>query len=226
VAGCGDTPRPAVDPGLDAEIRELEQAVRRAELDGGERAVLLNALAVTLRRRYTAAGQRPYLDRALDSARRAVAAATAPSVHAVCLNTVGNCLADRFGLAGRRADLDAAIDAYRLAASEAPIPDDRRAFAANLAGAMADRFRFDGRSDDLDAAIEVIRDIQAEGMESRVEQAGLAANYASLLQLRYAVTGRMDALDEAVDVACGALGDAEEDDHTLLILRLNAGVLC
>ena len=91
---------------------------------------------------------------------------------------------------------------------------------------MADRFRLDGRSDDLDAAIEAIRGIQAEGMESRVEQAGLAANYASLLQLRYAVTGRMDDLDEAVDVARGALGDAEEDDHTLLILRLNAGVLC
>jgi tetratricopeptide (TPR) repeat protein len=215
--------RPAGDLGLDAEVDELEQAIRLSELDGGEDAALLNALAVALRRRYTAAGQRPDLERALDSARQAVAAATAPSVHAVCLNTVGNCLADRFGLAGRRADLDAAIDAYRLAASEAPDPDDRRAFAANLAGAMADRFRFDGRSDDLDAAIEVIRGIRAEGMESRVEQAGLAANYASLLQLRYATTGRMDDLDEAVDVARGALGDAQEDAYTLMILHLNAG---
>jgi tetratricopeptide (TPR) repeat protein len=137
-------PRPAGDLGLDAEVDELEQAIRLSELDGGEGAALLNALAVALRRRYTAAGQRPDLERALDSARQAVAAAAAPSVHAVCLNTVGNCLADRFRLAGRRADLDAAIDAYRLAASEAPDPDDRRAFAANLAGAMADRFRFDG----------------------------------------------------------------------------------
>jgi hypothetical protein len=88
---------------------------------------------------------------------------------------------------------------------------------------MADRFRLDGRSDDLDAAIEVIRGIRAEGMESRVDQAGLAANYARLLQLRYAVTGGMDDLDEAVDVARGALGDALEDAHMLMILRLNAG---
>jgi hypothetical protein len=70
--------RPAGDLGLDAELDELEQAIRLCELDGGEGAALLNALAVALRLRYTAAGQRPNLERALDSARQAVATAAAP----------------------------------------------------------------------------------------------------------------------------------------------------
>jgi tetratricopeptide (TPR) repeat protein len=209
---------------LNIEIAEYERRLAEASLIGGQRAAVLNNMAIRLRARSSHTGEVSDLDRALEASRTAVddrdpAMGDTPWY----LTTLGNCLIDRFVRTASHADLDEAISAYQRALDEPPdnsaADRDRRLFQANLANAFEDRYRLDGRLDDLNSAISLVEGIGT--LTDSLQQAGLSANYAAMLLSRYTATGKMDDLDHAIDIAAAALPQALPGTSTSMALRVN-----
>jgi hypothetical protein len=209
---------------LNTEIAEYERRLADTSFIGGQRAAVLNNMAIRLRARSSHTGEPSDLDRALEASCTAVDDRDpAMGDAAWYLTTLGNCLIDRYVRTASHADLDEAISAYQRALDEPPdnsaAEDDRRLFQANLANALEDRYRLDGRLDDLNSAISLVEGIGT--LTDSLRQRGLSANYAAMLLSRYTATGKMDDLGHAIDIAAAALPQASPGTSTSTALRVN-----
>jgi tetratricopeptide (TPR) repeat protein len=180
-------------------------AVERVPPDHAALGPLLDGLAQASRERYTIAGQREDLERAVDADRR-VLAVTAPDApeYAYRLFYLSGTVWMRYRHSADRSDLDEAIDTgYRAAAACTGPPPAR--YLSNLSGMLRMRFEQYGDPQDLDDAVQAGR--------RAVPSDSFDLNLACALVLRYAEAGAEEDFQEAATAlqrAFTATSDAGE----------------
>ncbi|MFF5219404.1 CHAT domain-containing protein [Micromonospora sp. NPDC000442] len=147
------------------------------------------------------------LDRAVDLARRAVAAPAPADTHAVALLLLAVCLADGIDRASTVADYTEAIAAHRAALDA--LPDGHpyeRTLRVQLAGLLGDLGNRLNSEELVAEALEILRGIGASTGEADGE---LALIYAMGLSVYSTLTGRREDLIEAVDILQRMAADLE-----------------
>lgn len=205
---------PSPDPALFARVIDLLRRIAAAIPQGDDQhAEALSNLAVILKSRFDAGGERTDLDAAITAARGSVAGT--PPEHrnrSFMLSNLSSVLLSRFTLTGTEGDLDDAIETGRLALQAAAgSPAERTGGLNNLGTALKTRFTEKGNLSDLDAAIEAFQEASDLCVEDD-DKAGIFHNLGISWSERYDSTDVLADLERAIE-SCRAAVSAAPEEH-------------
>ena len=177
----------------------------------GHRPRQLRELAVALRLRFSALGERSDLDEAEEALREAIASLSPGPQQAGLLAELGAVYGLRYALTSEPADIDRAVSAAREAVSQAaPRTAESARYTADLGGFLLRRAEAYGGRSDLDEAVSALRS-SVSSAPSTLEAAATARllfDLGTALRLRAASPPQTEAgkdLDSAIEALAEAV---------------------
>jgi hypothetical protein len=215
------------------KVRDLDEAIGVLQGDPfwepaaqpapGQDAEHVTALALALRLRFSASGQRADLDEAVELIRDTSTESASALQRAALRHEFSAILGLRYALTGDLDDLDAAIEAARAAATDAADGEGADRYAGALGAFLLRRARRMDSATDLDEAIGWLRTAIAGQSLDGQERARVGTDLAAALRVR-AMTAEPATAAADLDAGIGAMRAALEitpEDSAEHAFRLN-----
>ncbi|CAL9540622.1 CHAT domain-containing protein [Streptomyces sp. NEAU-PBA10] len=190
--------------GLDSAVKAASDAVELLAYEDPERADRLGLLSTTYVARFRRTGTVDDLDRAVDAARRAVAAPHAPQRRGAHLSALGMALDGRARATGSSEDMNEAVEVFRLAQDAFVDLDSRRRLAGRrLRNALVSLYDMTDEHmvESLDEAEDLVREALRELTSEHPDRGDLLNELGLVMSRRHERRPDPEVLDTLIDTA-------------------------